>query len=217
MPCHNGQGPRRSALRSVSPDNLQAVRVESIWTPTLTEGLRSHVIHPATPSSFQSRPVQPSESSRTRGLLPSRHHRASLRSLTTPLTSPLPLSGLLGPAPNDSDQWELKIPVSIRDYRDVTSVEEYIDLVEHLVAPPEPPIGTLIRLRTIRHAIEHGDARAKAVAAYARAGPDFSCCELARDTGADLRDRLRRAGRATGGSPRRTIQLLKRTVLRNPA
>ena len=130
----------------------------------------------------------------------------------------MPLSGLLGPAPNDSDQWELKIPVSIRDYRDVTSVEEYIDLVEHLVAPPEPPIGTLIRLRTIRHAIEHGDARAKAVAAYARAGPDFSCCELARETPAQISaiacgalDALRE------GSPRRTIQLLKRTVLRNPA
>ena len=34
-------------------------------------------------------------------------------------------------------------------------------------------IGTLIRLRTIRHAIEHGDARAKAVAAYAELGLTF--------------------------------------------
>lgn len=39
----------------------------------------------------------------------------------------------------DSDQWELKIPASIRDYRDVTSVAEYIDVVERRVAPPEPP------------------------------------------------------------------------------
>lgn len=175
----------------------------------------------------------------------------------------------------DSDRWELKIPVSIRDYRDVTSVEEYIDAVEQRVAPPEPPsqplaaapldipyaasfadavwqsrtghplfarpdpasiarltqpcdsegafnslmsaladvlsqvarpgtgraprsgaleevraylsreldppaavrcsdaIGTLIRVRTIRHSIEHGDARAKAVAAYAELGLAF--------------------------------------------
>lgn len=175
----------------------------------------------------------------------------------------------------DSDQWELKIPVYIRDYRDVTSVEEYIDVVEQRVAPPEPPsqplsaapldipyavsfadavwqsrtghplfarpdpasiarltqpcdsegafnslmsaladifsqvatpgtgrvprvgaleevrryldreldppaaarcseaIGTLIRVRTIRHSIEHGDARSKAVAAYAELGLAF--------------------------------------------
>lgn len=175
----------------------------------------------------------------------------------------------------DSDQWELKIPVSIRDYRDVTSVEEYINAVEQRVAPPEPPsqplsaapldipyavsfadavwqsrtghplfarpdpasvarltqpcdsegafnslmsaladvlsqvakpgtgraprsgaleevrayldreldppaaarcsdaIGTLIRVRAIRHSIEHGDARAKAVAAYAELGLPF--------------------------------------------
>jgi hypothetical protein len=32
-------------------------------------------------------------------------------------------------------------------------------------------VGTLIKLRTIRHSIEHGDARAKAVAAYAE--PDL--------------------------------------------
>jgi hypothetical protein len=31
-------------------------------------------------------------------------------------------------------------------------------------------IDTLIRLRTVRHGIEHGDARAKAVAAYAELG-----------------------------------------------
>lgn len=174
----------------------------------------------------------------------------------------------------DSDQWALKIPPSIRDYRDVTSVEEYIDVVEQLVVPPEPPsqplsaapldipyavsfadavwqsrtgfplfarpdpasiarltqpcdtegtfnslmsaladvlsqvarpgtgkaprsgaleevrtylnqeldspaarcsdaIGTLIRVRSIRHSIEHGDARAKAVAAYAELGLIF--------------------------------------------
>jgi hypothetical protein len=176
---------------------------------------------------------------------------------------------------HDSDKWDLKIPVSIRDYRDITSVEEYIDTVEQIVAPPEPPsqplsaaplhipyavsfadavwqsrtghplfarpdpasiarltqpcdtegefnslmsaladvlsqvakpgtgkaprsgaleevrtylnreldspaaarcsnaIGTLIRLRTIRHSIEHGDARAKAVAAYSELGLTF--------------------------------------------
>jgi hypothetical protein len=174
-----------------------------------------------------------------------------------------------------SERWELRLPASIRDFRDVTSVEEYIDKVEQLVEPPEPPsqplsaapldipyavsfadavwegrtgfplfvrpdpasiarltqpcdsegtfnslmsaladvlsqvaepgsgkaprngalenvrkyldrmlephaaarcseaIGTLIKLRTIRHGIEHGDARAKAVAAYADLGLSF--------------------------------------------
>jgi hypothetical protein len=177
-------------------------------------------------------------------------------------------SGFHRPA-EDSEQWDLKIPVYIRAYPDVTSIEEYIHVVEQRAAPPEPPsqplsaapldipyavsfadavwqsrtgvplfarpdpasiarltqpcdsegtfnslmsaladvlsqvarpgtgkaprsgaleevraylnqeldppaaarcaaaIGKLIRLRTIRHSIEHGDARAKAVAAYA--------------------------------------------------
>jgi hypothetical protein len=39
----------------------------------------------------------------------------------------------------DSDEWDIKIPVSIRDYREVTSAEEYIDTTERLAAPPEPP------------------------------------------------------------------------------
>lgn len=175
----------------------------------------------------------------------------------------------------DSDEWDVRIPVSVRDYRDVTSAEEYIDTTERLVAPPEPPsqplsaapldipyavsfadavwqsrtgfplfarpdpasiarltmpcgsegafnslmsaladvlsqvakpgtgtalragaleqvreylnreldpsaaarcadaIGTLVRVRTIRHGIEHGDARAKAVVAYASLGIAF--------------------------------------------
>lgn len=174
-----------------------------------------------------------------------------------------------------ADQWEVKIRVSIRDYRDVTTIEEYIDRVEQLVSPPEPPaqpltaapldipfaigyadavwesrtgfplfarpdpasiarltqpcesegafnslmsaladvlsqvakpgtgrapqsgalrevrdylnamldppaaarcsdvIETLTKLRTVRHSIEHGDARAKAVAAYAALGIAF--------------------------------------------
>jgi hypothetical protein len=38
-----------------------------------------------------------------------------------------------------SDPWEMKVPVSIRDFRDVATVEEYIDIVEHLAAPPEMP------------------------------------------------------------------------------
>jgi hypothetical protein len=173
---------------------------------------------------------------------------------------------------SESERWELQIPASIRDFRDVTSIENYIDKVEELVEPPEPPsqpltaapldipyavsfadavwesrtgfplfarpdpasiarltqpcdnegtfnslmsaltdvlsqvakpgtgkapragaleevrkylnrvleppaaarcsdaIGTLIKLRSIRHGIEHGDARAKAVAAYAEPG-----------------------------------------------
>ena len=182
--------------------------------------------------------------------------------------------GFTRPDP-EGERWELRIPVSIRDFRDVTTVEEYIDRVEQLVAPPNPPsqplsaapldipyavsfadavwesrtgfplfarpdpasiarltqpcdsegtfnslmsaladvlsqvakpgtgkapragaledvrryldrrleppaaarcsdaIGTLIMLRTIRHGIEHGDARAKAVAAYADLGLSF--------------------------------------------
>lgn len=39
----------------------------------------------------------------------------------------------------DSERWELTLPVSIRDFRDVTSVEEYIDRMEQLVTPAEPP------------------------------------------------------------------------------
>jgi hypothetical protein len=208
-------------------------------------------------------------------------------------------------------QWELKIPVSIRDYRDVTSVEEYIDVVEHRAAPPEPPsqplsaapldipyavsfsdavwqsrtghplfarpdpasiarltqpcdsegtfnslmsaladvlsqvarpgtgraprsgaleevrsylnreldppaaarcsdaIGTLVRVRTIRHSIEHGDARAKAVAAYAELGLTFPVTSWPATWGADLGDHLRRAGHATRGSPRRATGTLR--------
>jgi hypothetical protein len=175
----------------------------------------------------------------------------------------------------ESERWELRIPASIRDFCDVTSVEDYIDRMEQLVTPPGPPpqpltaapldipyavsfadavwesrtrfplfarpdpasiarltqacdsegtfnslmsaladvlsqiakpgagkapragaledvrkyldevleppaaarcsdaISTLIKLRTIRHGIEHGDARAKAVAAYAELGLSF--------------------------------------------
>jgi hypothetical protein len=183
-------------------------------------------------------------------------------------------SGFSRPDPQ-SERWELKISASMRDFCDVATVEEYIDRVEQLVAPPEPPsqplsaapldipyavgfvdavwesrtgfplfarpdpasiarltqacdsegafnslmsaladvlsqvakpgtgkaprtgaledvrnylnrelemsaaarcstaIGTLVKLRTIRHGIEHGDARAKAVAAYAELGLSF--------------------------------------------
>lgn len=173
------------------------------------------------------------------------------------------------------EHWELELRPSIRDYRDVTSIADYIDRVEQLVSPPEPPaqpltaspldipyavsfidavwesrtrfplfarpdpasiarltqpcdsegafnslmsaladvlsqvakpgtggapragaleevrkylneeldaaaaarcstaIDTLIQLRTVRHSIEHGDARAKAVAAYAKLAIPF--------------------------------------------
>lgn len=179
------------------------------------------------------------------------------------------------PDPAESERWKLRIPVSIREFRDVTAIEEYIDTMARLVAPPEAPtqplsaapldipyavsfadavwesrtrfplfarpdpasiarltqpcdsegafnslmsaladvlsqvakpgttkaprqgaledvrkyldqeldpaaaarcsdaIGTLIKLRTIRHSIEHGDARAKAIAAYAELGISF--------------------------------------------
>jgi hypothetical protein len=175
----------------------------------------------------------------------------------------------------ESERWQLEIAASIRNFREVTTVEEYVDRVEQLVAPPEPPsqplsaapldipyavsfadavwesrtgfplfarpdpasiarltqpcdsegafnslmsaladvlsqiakpgtgkapqagaleevrkyldqklgppaatrcsdaIRTLIKLRTIRHSIEHGDARAKAVQAYAELGLSF--------------------------------------------
>ena len=182
--------------------------------------------------------------------------------------------GFMRPDP-ESERWQLRVPVSIRDFRAVTTIEEYIDKVEQLVAPPEMPsqplsaapldipyavgfsdavwenrtgfplfarpdpasiarltqpcdsegafnslmsaladvlsqvakpgtrkaprtgaledvrkylntqlepapaarcseaIGTLIKLRTIRPGIEHGDARARAVAAYANLGLSF--------------------------------------------
>jgi hypothetical protein len=173
------------------------------------------------------------------------------------------------------DPWETTIPVSIRDFREAATVEDYIDTTERLATPPEPPaqplaaapldiphavgladavresrnrlpalhpagprqhrppdpavsrpgrlqltdvrarrpvqpghharqsqattarragrttripaqgtgrpgggqvhgrIGTLIKLREIRHSLGHGDARAKAVAAYASLGLSF--------------------------------------------
>ena len=40
--------------------------------------------------------------------------------------------GFWRPDPS-ADQWEVKISASIRDYRDVTTIEEYIDRVEQLV------------------------------------------------------------------------------------
>ncbi len=75
----------------------------------------------------------------------------------------------------DSDQWELKIPVSIRDYRDVTSVEEYIDVVEQRVAPPEPPSQPLSTAPLdIPYAVVvlplRGSALSAVLAAAARAG-----------------------------------------------
>ena len=50
--------------------------------------------------------------------------------------------GFWRPDPS-ADQWEVKISASIRDYRDVTTIEEYIDRVQQLVSPPEPPIQPL--------------------------------------------------------------------------
>lgn len=59
----------------------------------------------------------------------------------------------------DSERWELKIPVSIRDFRDVTTIEEYIDKVEQLVAPPEPPSQPLSGVPLdIPHAVSFADA-----------------------------------------------------------
>lgn len=183
-------------------------------------------------------------------------------------------NGFSRPAPGE-DPWRVKIPVHIRDFRDVVSIEDYIDRVEQITMPPEPlsqplssapldipyavsfadavwrsrtghplfvrpdpasiarltqpcdsegafnslmsaladvlsqvakpgtgkasqpgalnevrdylnqalepaaaarcaeAVDSLIRLRTVRHSIEHGDARAKAVAAYASLGLAF--------------------------------------------
>src|SRR5262249_55968444 len=55
------------------------------------------------------------------------------------------------------------------------------DVRKYLDGELDPPaaarcsdaIGTLIKLRTIRHSIEHGDARARAIAAYAELGLSF--------------------------------------------
>ena len=55
-------------------------------------------------------------------------------------------------------RWELKIPVSIRDYRDVTNVEEYIDMVGQRVVPPEPPPQPLPALLDIPYAESFADA-----------------------------------------------------------
>jgi hypothetical protein len=63
-----------------------------------------------------------------------------------------------------SDRWELKIPVSIRDYRDVTGVEEYIDVVEQLVTPPRLPSQPLSAAPLdIPYAVSFTDAGGKAV------------------------------------------------------
>ena len=54
-------------------------------------------------------------------------------------------------------------------------VRKYLDqeLETPAAARCSKAIETLIKLRTIRHSIEHGDARAKAIAAYAELGLSF--------------------------------------------
>jgi hypothetical protein len=39
----------------------------------------------------------------------------------------------------ESEHWELRVPASIRDFRTVTSVEDYVERVEQLIAPTELP------------------------------------------------------------------------------
>ena len=54
-------------------------------------------------------------------------------------------------------------------------VRRYLDreLETPAAARCSDAIDTLVKVRTIRHGIEHGDARAKAVAAYAELGLSF--------------------------------------------
>ncbi len=44
---------------------------------------------------------------------------------------------------SESERWEVRIPVRIREFRDVTTIEEYIDRVEQLAAPAESPAQPL--------------------------------------------------------------------------
>ena len=58
------------------------------------------------------------------------------------------------------------------------ALEEVRNYLNRELEPPaaarcSDSIGTLVKLRTIRHGIEHGDARVKAVAAYAELGLTF--------------------------------------------
>jgi hypothetical protein len=43
----------------------------------------------------------------------------------------------------DDDSWELRVPVLIREFREVTSVQEYIETVERLAEPSAPPAQPL--------------------------------------------------------------------------
>jgi hypothetical protein len=38
------------------------------------------------------------------------------------------------------DTWEITIPVSIRDFRETATIEDYIDTTEHLATPSEPAV-----------------------------------------------------------------------------
>jgi len=38
-----------------------------------------------------------------------------------------------------SEEWTVRVPAALREYRDVTTIDEYLDRVVELVAPNEPP------------------------------------------------------------------------------
>ena len=61
--------------------------------------------------------------------------------------------------PGPSEPWTVKVPAVLRKYRDVTSIEEYIDTVTALVAPPDPPsVPPSVSALDIPYAIGYLDA-----------------------------------------------------------
>ncbi len=58
--------------------------------------------------------------------------------------------------PNSVD-WEVRVPAVLRQYRDVATIEEYVDRVTELVTPTEPSSGT-VSLPDIPNAVGYLDA-----------------------------------------------------------
>jgi hypothetical protein len=64
---------------------------------------------------------------------------------------------------SDDDSWELRVPVWIREFREVTSIEEYVETVERLAEPSTPPAQPLSAAPLdIPYAIGFADAEATA-------------------------------------------------------
>jgi hypothetical protein len=61
--------------------------------------------------------------------------------------------------PTAESPWTIQVPAVLRGYRDVATIEDYIDTVTELVAPPPPPSVPLsISALDIPYAVGYLDA-----------------------------------------------------------